>query len=337
MKKLKPSAVARLKDTYRSKSGVLLPAIQRHVMKQVSVFDDDRRSDIMHPSELSKPDWCPRHDFYRMTGVPVSKSSTSNPSFQMENVFAVGNSIHEKWQGWCWEMGLLYGKFRCHNCLHVWVDQSPLVCPECGSNHLHYVELGLESEEYMIAGHSDGALHGLPVAAEEGMEKWDILIEVKSIGLRTLAFEADWLWERYQQGLTPDEVWKQITRPFPSHIKQGQMYLWLADDRYTHIAFIYESKFNQQTKEFLVKKNSKILEPILAEAKDVADCIRQGMTPTRPSWATESDGKVCKSCVYRTTCWELEEVSHDEKAEETAPVKVRRSTSAKRRKALRST
>lgn len=328
--RLKPGATARLKDTYRSKSGVLLPAIQRHVMKTQGEFND-RRSDIMHPSEMSKPDWCPRHDFYRMTGAPQDKkNSDANPSFTMENVFAVGNSIHEKWQGWCWSMGLLYGKFRCKVCHHTWHDQSPLVCPECSSNHLQYVEMPVENTEYMIAGHSDGALHGLQV----GEESWDVLIEIKSIGLRTLAFEAEWLWDRYQQGESPDQIWKQITKPFLSHLRQGQFYLWLAGGRYSHIIFIYESKFNQQTKEFAVKFNPKVIEPMLVEAKEVAASIRAGRVPLRPSWATGSEARICSSCTYRSACYDIPEVSQDDQPE--APqVRVQRSTSAKRRKALR--
>ena len=328
---IKPQALKRLKTTYKTNQGLLLPAVQRHVMRRANDgdYDDDaRRSDIMHPSDMSKSDWCPRADFYRiLNGHP---STAINPSFSMENVFDEGHRIHRKWQGWFWQMGILSGMFECKQCGYIWWDTSPDECSACPSKRLRYREVPLENKELMIAGHSDGMV-------EDGGDWLEldepVLIEIKSLSLGTLRFEAPMLYQRYLDGLGLDEVWREVKRPFASHIKQGTMYCFLAEVR--KIVFIYECKWNQQAKEFVVVPNFDHIKESLASAKDVADALRHDMVPYRPHWAKSADGPVCASCPHRITCWSIDENDHQE---DTTPVAtpILRAASARRRKALRS-
>ena len=51
------------------------------------------------------------------------------------------------------------------------------------------------------------------------------------------------------------ELWRGITRPFKSHLAQGDIYLWICQHNglpFDKISFVYESKWNQQVKEFTV-------------------------------------------------------------------------------------
>jgi hypothetical protein len=50
---MRPSALKRLKDTYKGDDRIL-PSLQRHVMRAMADDGANRRHDVMHPSEMSK-------------------------------------------------------------------------------------------------------------------------------------------------------------------------------------------------------------------------------------------------------------------------------------------
>lgn len=327
---VRPAALQRLRDTYRTK-GVLLPEIQRHVMKQSSApRPDDHSLEHMHPSDLCKPDWCGRHDYYRIVGTPIEKEAKANPSFRMENIWAEGTSIHSKFQTWLWEMGVLFGDWQCRECGHRWGALSPTECQFCQSPRITYKELPLRHERYMVEGHADAAVHA---------DWWRGLVEVKSIGVNSWRFDAPLLWNRYQNGESAEDIWMGINRPFASHLRQGMFYLWMTWPHYEQILFIYEAKFHQQTKEFLVDYNKTLIEPILEEVRDVAHAVRGGhQPPSRPSWAEDPVSRICTTCEYRRTCWQLG-APNGTKAEalEAPAILITKSTGAKRKRALRKT
>ena len=152
-------------------------------------------------------------------------------------------------------------------------------------------------KQILIAGHADAAVHDL--------DGWDGLVEIKSIGVGTLRFEAPRLYNLYQDGQAFEDIWWKISRPFNSHIRQGQLYLWMSWPRYEEIVFIYESKAHQQTKEFVVGYNKNLIAPLLETAREVTSSVRTGVPPSRPVWAENPESKVCTSCEYRRTCWSI--------------------------------
>jgi CRISPR/Cas system-associated exonuclease Cas4 (RecB family) len=326
-RKYKPAALQRLKDTFKD-DGVVLPAMERHVMRKLGdPRPDDHSQNMMHPSDMCKPEWCGRHDYYRIVGTPVEKEDMANPSFRMGNVWTEGHKIHDKYQSWLWEMGVLYGTWECRECGHFYGALSPIECQFCKSPRLRYREVTLRRNQMMVEGHADAAIHDL--------DDWSGLVEIKSIGIQTLRFEAPRLYNRYSDdNETLESVWWKINRPFPSHVKQGQLYLWLAWPRYEQIVFIYECKWNQAVKEFVVSYNKDIIAPLLETAREVSLAVRLGKPPDRPLWAEAPDGKVCKSCEYRRTCWDMEPEHVDE---EQVRVMVARTTTKKRKAALGAT
>lgn len=325
---IKASALKRLKGTYRSNSGVVLPHIERHVMRNplIDIRPDDHSLKYMHPSDMAKADWCGRHDYYRMTGALIEKVPNRNPSFRMENILAEGHTIHDKYQRWLWEMGVLWGMWKCRDCGHTWGALSPDFCQFCHSDRLRYAEVPMRRERYMVEGHSDGAVHKLG--------GFTGLVEVKSIGIRTLAFEAPRLYNRYMDGEKAEDIWFEIQRPFATHMRQGQLYLWMSWPAYEQMVFIYESKFHQQTKEFVVSYNKRYIAPVLEIAREVSQCVRAGFPPDRPEWAEDPEGKICASCEYRRTCWEGRVESESAPEVPVQTVQVRRAKTATRRKAL---
>ena len=326
-KEFRSTALKRLKDTYKPSRGILLPRIERHVMKSLGDGDSERSTDWMHPSEMSHSDWCGRHDFYRIVGTPAEKVSSRNPSFRMENVFAEGHAIHGKYQTWLWEMGVLVGDWVCRECGHQWFAQSPKVCQFCRNERIHYKEYPLRRKTVRIEGHADGGVI---------TPDFRSLIEIKSIGIRTLAFEAPRLYQRYLNGESAEDIWFAINRPFPSHMRQGQLYLWMVWPAYEQIIFIYESKFHQQTKEFVVSYNKDLIAPVLEVAREVTTSLTTGTPPGRPLWADSPESKVCTSCTYRSTCWGHQRgTTAEEASDQPAPVRIQRTTAAKRKRGLR--
>lgn len=317
-----------LKDTYKRRD-ILLPSIERHVLKKAKE-PSDRRTDVMHPSEMAKSDWCPRHDQYRIMGIDANYKKRS-PSFRLENVFDYGHSVHHKYQCWLEEMGILWGKWRCKECLNEWDGLATGSCPSCKSLRIRYCEVKLTDHESCIAGHSDGVIL---------LDNKYRMIEIKTVGISTLRFEAFSLFDKFQQErLTPEELWFLIKRPFGTHIRQGQIYLHLARSLYPEldideIIFIYEWKPTQDVKEFVVQYNPDLISGILSGAANVVDALSTNTLVDRPEWAESIEGKTCASCEYRTTCWEE---NHD--SQEDSPSKpvlrVKRSTSSKRGRIIR--
>jgi hypothetical protein len=315
------------RESFKGNKGYLLPPMQRYVIRKVAddEAESERRTDIMHPSEMCKPGWCQRKDFYRITFGP---REDIEPRFTSELIFAEGHTIHDKYQAWLQGMGLLYGRWVCKECGHSFFAQSPLVCPNCtsSSGRFKYREVPLENVEYMIAGHADGAVN----FGNDWLEVDEpFLIEVKSIGVGTVRVEHPELHRKYTEGeydLT--RLWQEIKRPFPAHIRQATLYCWLAG--YKKMVFIYESKWNQQTKEFVVTPDFKVIEWMLEAAKDVAQSVRQGMEPYRPGWAKQ-EHRTCKACPFKGECWGVA----DDTTDQPKPVAVRKAPAARRRKALR--
>jgi hypothetical protein len=140
-------------------------------------------------------------------------------------------------------------------------------------------------EPLRIHGHADGWVKGLGD---------DCLIEIKSIGAGTLRFEAPELLYDADGDLT--KAWKNIRRPFRTHLLQGQMYLELAkrqfgDDAPNEIVFIYELKADQDYKEFTIKSDYYVVERIFNAAQKVINAVDAGVSP---ECNVNPDG--CKSC-----------------------------------------
>src|SRR5271170_6555709 len=94
-------------------SGIVLPEVKKVLAERKREKQPIHRTSIIFPSEMAKTTWCPRATYFRMSGVP---DPASKPSFTLENVFAEGNAVHSKWQGWLSETGKLWGDWRCSRC-----------------------------------------------------------------------------------------------------------------------------------------------------------------------------------------------------------------------------
>jgi DNA-directed RNA polymerase subunit RPC12/RpoP len=225
----------------------LIGDVERHLLQ---LPPSSRRTDVLHPSEIIKPDWCHRYSWYLLNG---GEKKQENPGLRLQNVFDEGHAIHDKWQKRFQDMGVLWGKFKCHRCSKISTGQAPVTCKNCQSKNVFYQEVTLIDDSHRISGSTDGWIKGIGD---------DCLIEIKSIGAGTFRWEApDLLMDADND---PAKAWKNIRRPFRSHLLQGQMYLELARRMYgdaapKEIVFIYEFKADQDIKEFTSKADFEIV------------------------------------------------------------------------------
>jgi hypothetical protein len=215
--------------------GIVIPLVKNMLLAKHGP-DLERRTDVIHPSEMAKSDWCARATWLRIKGdlvPPVEKFD-----FFQKNIFGEGNTIHAKWQGWLKDADARF------------MDEIPL-------------EYGL------VSGHADG-----------GMDDW--LLEIKSVGLGSIRVDAPEFLARYQDGNKTDltALWKGLERPLKSHLKQGDVYLWLANQLglpFDKIVYLYEFKANQLVKEFTIPYNEERVQPLIDKVYMIQDALKLGM------------------------------------------------------------
>ena len=243
--------------------------------------DDGRKRHCLHPSEICKPDWCPRASYYTIKNETEKQEVHS---FNLSNIFDEGHTIHDKWQNRFWKMGILYGKWQCLHCNNKFVAKSPYCCliPTCNSKALKYLEVTVDAmAEYLIYGHCDGIIMD---------DIGDAMIEIKSIGIGTLRYEQPELLSKWGDDL--QGLWNDIKRPFPSHLRQAHLYADILG--VSEIVFIYECKWNQQVKEFVVKADPKVVASIYDGALDIKYALGGGRVPA-------CIGDKCKVCTKDST------------------------------------
>ena len=254
----------------RSK-GRLLPLVLVQASMNNNAASTSRDTDYLHPSEICKRDWCPRSSMY--TIYKTTPDKVKDFSFQTLNIFKTGHDIHDKWQDWLQQIGILEER-----------------------------ELPLFSEEYHIKGNADGLVNDFLGKA---------ILEIKSVGLGTVRFEDYKLYNMYDnKEITHDEVWKRIRQPFTTHLKQVMLYMFVTG---VHKGIVlYEWKANQAVKEFEVSYQEVLIESILKSCLLVKESLKNNILIDRPEWASSSSHAVCKKCQYNKTCWSNNETNKND-------------------------
>lgn len=144
----------------------LVPVVEEVLIREQ--LNSTRDTEHLHPSEICKRDWCPRSSWYTIKGYEKVERPLT---FQTLNVFAEGHAIHNKWQTWLQEAGVL-----------------------------EEVELPISNEEYMLLGHADGLIND---------KKGKAILEIKSVGAGTIRMEdpdiflnsatPDEMWKKVRQ------------------------------------------------------------------------------------------------------------------------------------------
>lgn len=264
----------------KAKPTRLIGDIERHLLARPV---GDRRTDVLHPSEIIKKDWCKRASYHLLSG---RTKIADKPNLKLQSIFDTGHQTHAKWQTWFQEMGVLHGKFKCQVCDQITWGTSPEQCEHCQapSTKLIYDEVTLVDNQLRIAGHTDGWIKD---------DRGDTLIEIKTIGPGTLRYEAPSLMAEADGDFM--EAWKLVRRPFGVHQLQGQVYLELMQrmgNDVNEIVFIYELKADQSYKEFAVKRDPELVVHVFDGAQRVITALEAGVPP---KCSNNPEGN-CKQC-----------------------------------------
>lgn len=269
MKAQKPTGTLKKFLDVRDKGTRVIGSVERYLLSQPS--DTSRATDVIHPSEMAKADWCHRAQYHMLQGreAPPSKYKTSMKQIL---TFAEGHRIHARWQGWIGNMGNLYGVWWCDNCGFRSWGTGPL-CPSCNDERVEYCEVPLEYEPLRIKGHADGWLKGFGA---------DLLMEIKSVGEGTFRWEAPDLCYKHDGDIK--KMWAALDAPFYTHIMQVQIYLKLIElmglkDAPQEAVFIYENKATQEVKEFIVHKSGFGIDPLFDAAAAIVAAVDNGTPP----------------------------------------------------------
>jgi CRISPR/Cas system-associated exonuclease Cas4 (RecB family) len=279
-------------SSLKANMGIVIPEVKKVMLdrKKAELSSYVRRG--MYPSEMSLSDWCPRATYYRMSGLP---EPASKYSFAMENVFAQGNSVHDKWQTWLSETGKLWGDWKCSRCgEQIKNSLKPLdnmtscvgtsyVDLDAGYNlnesvtifkhDWRYREVTLKSTSLHMSGHADA-----------GLVDYNILVELKSISAGSFRYSAPKLFESNTYGVSgkkiadADGMWRDFHAPLTSHLKQGNLYLFMAKEMalpFDRISFVYEYKANNQAKEFIVPYSFALIEPLIEKAYTIKYALEE--------------------------------------------------------------
>jgi hypothetical protein len=255
----------------------LTGAVERHILMRPF---EERRQDVLHPSDIIKKEWCARAAYHALKGNYVE--TRDKATLRLQSIFDEGHSAHAKWQGYLAEMGVLYGTWGFKDNWGMSNSRE--------ADGLEYNEVPLVSDIYRISGHADGWVKGLGN---------DFLIEIKTIGAGTLRMEDPALFGDTQDIFT---AWKNVRRPLASHYKQGQVYLHLChlmvqegllESAPEEIVFIYELKADQDYKEFVVQYNYEHIKPVFDAALDVVKAVGNNKPPACTIYGSV---KSCKRC-----------------------------------------
>lgn len=162
----------------RTTPGRVLPAVKEGMLRDFAK-GNERRQDIIHPSELShQATFCPRSVYIRIKEGPLAPTGFD---FGLQNIFDEGHSIHAKWQDRLRRYTPLFGNWECKVCFTVeraCTEPDPgLPCgyiDGCGTGHIwEYKEITLDAEDdALLAGHADGGFS-------------ETLVEFKGLALDT--------------------------------------------------------------------------------------------------------------------------------------------------------
>lgn len=267
----------------RKRPTVLLGPLERALMLQQR--SSDRRTDVLHPSEITEADWCIRQSWFLLRGA---EKPAERLGLRTRSIFAEGHAIHAKWQSWLEDAGFLLGEWECPACADAWWGT-----PEggCGCGGHTYKEVPVVDDDLHVLGHADGWVR-VP-------DQPDALLEIKSIGIGTIRS----MGGRISGGLASS--FGMIDRPYSPHVRQAMFYLYILRRMYEkgliedvppeRIVFIYECKEDQAAKEFVVEYDEEWIAGVLMKLDELR--LAKGTPPCTGDTASDGYCDQCRSYV----------------------------------------
>lgn len=284
-----------LKDVFKTMKAdtVLIGELDRHLLKPSKgsgYVKDDRETGCWHVSSLAG---CIRSLMLSRLGV----RGADKISAQSTRIFDVGHHFGYILQEYLYDMGILYGEWKCKHCGERWTDlfenPSPSVCPHCGKpiriwESVDYLEVPVVDEEHNVMGHADGLIK------TQGCYR---IVEFKSIKNRDA--------KTSPQAVT----FNDLSQPKDDHRWQVQYYTWVLSKvaeeqgyRLDDCLVLYMAKNTQELKEYPMKLMEQLyVQPQIEKLNVLNAMLAEGEIPAKP------EGQDCRWCGYREVCKALDE------------------------------
>jgi hypothetical protein len=222
-----------------------------------------------HPSSISLEDpFCARYHAFRHTRDALFQTGIfetieeANQALSirgrsidvaLQRVFDTGHALHSMYQN-DYLSSILWGKWERYNKETKLAEEHIGHKPE--GRGWEYIEPTIKNSEYEITGHTDGILRI--------NDEW-YLLEIKSAN---------------------DASWSFMHSPRDAHQKQAQLYLHSTLIGFEEIepkgvVFLYVNKNTSKEKEFLVLKDSTMIQPIFDGLKLFYDCLDKQELPSK--------------------------------------------------------
>lgn len=282
--------------------GYVLKRLDQYLILQSSK-DDDRRWDINSPSMASQ---CARAIYYSRTGTDRALIDA-----RTQRIFDNGTHVHIRLQEYMEDEGILL------------MDEVPVF-----------------NLEYQIQGHTDGILAltkfelGVLEIKSINTNQFSSLIDAKEEHKVQAHIYMSCLEEERQRIQAKCKTKQDLNKYIKSkefsdfygslyqHLKGGSKYtredkinfkiqqhkqvcrlLWNTRKPIRKMVFIYEDKNNQEIKEFVVKWNDKLMQPVKDKLAFVNASLKKKKLP--PKEGTSKSCNVCRFCNFKNECWIL--------------------------------
>lgn len=203
--------------------------------------------------------FCERAKVGQLAGRLTLYDDKPAPSLQL--VFDMGHAIHDIFQGYFWDIGILRGDFRCLKCDTTYTDLlAPEHCPKYKTHdrkYLVYKEVQVPTNALLIRGRSDGILE---------IEGESHIVDIKSIANRTAKTPHQFFcFEDLEDG------------PKDAHLVQLQLYMHFIGIHRGHL--LYVAKNDHKIKTFAIPYDYEIIRPYLETIQrliDLSDALSKG-------------------------------------------------------------
>lgn len=297
-------------------------AINRQLQNRgIKEFENKDRDYLhFHPSQWDKCHRQIAYYYYHAKGwITVDRDSLKSVTDPVgQRIFDNGHSMHARWGRYLTETKSLMGRWECPFCNVTFGPNDPVTiedkhplgilrpdeCLECKKNvPFIYHEMGFYDPETWWGGHVDAVLD-VDIFKEYQL---NLVFNGKTpdqyAGQKTENREDKYLVVDFKT-INPRQ-YQTLDEPMSDHRTQMQIYLYLSKLKYGK--FIYEDKWTQNTKEFLVIRDDNLLAVKREEALKLQFILKhtnkQGFRVLPQRAHKERTHTECLRCKFRGDCW----------------------------------
>lgn len=279
----------------------VLNVVDTYLRAKAKRTSGNRRYDYYHPSEFGG---CLRYAQYKKyADMGLIEVIEEEHESKMIRLFDKGHNMHERWNRYFQEAGVLRGYWKCKNplCNTMYGKENkigvfePKCCEKCSCEEFEYVEVSVRDEELGFGGHCDLILDFSKIKKEtfEGVER---TFNLKELPKKPIIADMK---------TVNDRGFKKVLKEGPpeKYITQLTIYTHVLDCDFGLL--IYENKDNSLLEYFEIPRNEEKFEKIAWQAKTMTKMSESEdrlLPPPKPAKIETYAYGECKYCSMLKLC-----------------------------------